>query len=104
MFTPFGFGRESLCAVLGYSGFGGASREAIVGLHSVVEGAAFGEARHRLFADGSGNGLFDAIGSLSGGSSVVVGLFIAAAVFVWLSLRYIPHNAAGVVEKLWSLS
>jgi len=35
---------------------------------------------------------------------VVMGLLAAVAAFVWLSLRYIPHNSVGVVEKLWSLS
>jgi uncharacterized membrane protein YqiK len=35
---------------------------------------------------------------------VVIGLLALAAVVIWLSLRYIPHNSVGVVEKLWSLA
>jgi uncharacterized membrane protein YqiK len=35
---------------------------------------------------------------------VVMALLAAAAAFVWISLRYIPHNSVGVVEKLWSLT
>jgi uncharacterized membrane protein YqiK len=29
-------------------------------------------------------------------------VLLAAAVFCWLTTRYIPHNQVGVVEKLWS--
>ncbi|MFN0050750.1 MAG: SPFH domain-containing protein [Planctomycetales bacterium] len=29
-------------------------------------------------------------------------VLMAGLVFVWLSVRYIPHNKVGVVEKLWS--
>ncbi|MBI3862675.1 MAG: hypothetical protein HY290_12365 [Planctomycetia bacterium] len=45
---------------------------------------------------------FDSIWSLGGFGQIAVGLLIAAAVVVWLGVRYIPHNKVGIVEKLWS--
>ncbi len=57
-----------------------------------------------LFAQGSVRSFGDWASSLGVGALVVMGLLTAAAVFAWLSMRYIPHNSVGVVEKLWSLS
>ncbi len=57
-----------------------------------------------LFAQGSVQSFGDWASSLGVGVLVVMALFMAAALFVWLSMRYIPHNSVGVVEKLWSLS
>jgi uncharacterized membrane protein YqiK len=37
-------------------------------------------------------------------TGTLLALLAAAAFLAWVSLRYIPHNAVGVVEKLWSLS
>src|SRR5262249_2234464 len=36
------------------------------------------------------------------GALALLMLLFAAAVFAWLTMRYIPHNSVGVVEKLWS--
>src|SRR5258708_1512873 len=41
---------------------------------------------------------------LSGTALVALGVVAAFVMIAWLSVRYIPHNAVGVVEKLWSLS
>ena len=57
-----------------------------------------------LFAQGSVPSGLDWLWSFGTTALVVMGLLAAAAAFVWLSLRYIPHNSVGVVEKLWSLS
>jgi hypothetical protein len=54
-----------------------------------------------VFAQGSMPSGLDWISSFGGIALTVMG---AAVVFVWLSLRYIPHNSVGVVEKLWSAS
>ncbi len=43
----------------------------------------------------------------SGWSHTIIGLLIAALailVFCWLTLRYIPNDSLGIVEKLWSAS
>ncbi|HEY3967691.1 MAG TPA: SPFH domain-containing protein [Planctomycetaceae bacterium] len=57
-----------------------------------------------VLAQGSMNSGFDWLWSLSGWVLFGMGLLLAAAVFVWLSVRYIPHNMVGVVEKLWSMA
>lgn len=46
----------------------------------------------------------EALGALLG-STLELSLALAlCALVVWLTVRYIPHNAVGVVEKLWSLN
>ena len=57
-----------------------------------------------VLAQGSVRSLGDWASSFGIGALVVMGLLMAVAVFAWLSMRYIPHNSVGVVEKLWSLS
>src|SRR5579872_6765939 len=42
--------------------------------------------------------------NLGGAALAAAGLAFVALFCVWVSLRYIPHNSVGVVEKLWSLS
>jgi uncharacterized membrane protein YqiK len=44
------------------------------------------------------------LSGLAGWVSVVAFLFGALAFAAWVTVRYIPHNAVGVVEKLWSAS
>src|SRR5688572_23556298 len=47
----------------------------------------------------------DYVGVLQTAASGAMLLALAAAVagfFAWLTVRYIPHNYVGVVEKLWS--
>src|SRR5262245_52344875 len=57
-----------------------------------------------VFAQVSLRSGFDGLSSIGGVTLSVMGLLMALAVFAWLSVRYIPHNAVGVVVKLWSLS
>lgn len=57
-----------------------------------------------LLAQGSVRSFGDWASSFGVGALVVMALLMAATVFAWLSMRYIPHNSVGVVEKLWSLS
>jgi uncharacterized membrane protein YqiK len=47
---------------------------------------------------------FDWMSSFSGLVGLGIGLLALLAGGAWLSLRYIPHNLVGVVEKLWSPS
>jgi uncharacterized membrane protein YqiK len=57
-----------------------------------------------VLAQGGGRSNFDVLLSLGSTTLIVLGLLFAAAVFVWLTVRYIPHNSVGVVEKMWSAS
>ncbi len=46
----------------------------------------------------------DALGAILG-FILEWGLYVAIAAFVvWLTVRYIPHNSVGIVEKLWSFN
>ncbi len=57
-----------------------------------------------VLAQTSMTSAFDWMASFSDAIALAIGLFAFAAGGVWLSLRYIPHNSVGVVEKLWSPS
>lgn len=57
-----------------------------------------------LLAQGSVNSSFDWLWSLGSTTLNVLCVLAAVAFLIWLSVRYIPHNAVGVVEKLWSRS
>lgn len=56
-----------------------------------------------VFAQGSVRAL-DWLASLGFWGATVVVLSASSLFIAWLCLRYIPHNAVGVVEKLWSAS
>lgn len=57
-----------------------------------------------VLADVSFRALHDAVGTPGVTAIVVLLALVVALKVAWLSLRYIPHNAVGVVEKLWSVS
>jgi len=57
-----------------------------------------------VLAQGSFGSSLDWVWSLGTGILTALGLCLAAAFAAWLSVRYIPHNSVGVVEKLWSMS
>ena len=57
-----------------------------------------------LLADVSFGALHDTFGTFGVTILVMLLLAIIALKAAWLTLRFIPHNAVGVVEKLWSAS
>src|SRR5258708_4351136 len=57
-----------------------------------------------VLAQGSMRDGIDWLSSLGSTALVAIGVLVTIMAFVWLSLRYIPHNSVAVVEKLWSLS
>ena len=61
-------------------------------------------AQRTVLAQGTWTTGLDWFWSLGGTALVTLALLAIVGVSVWMSLRYIPHNSVGVVEKLWSLS
>lgn len=46
--------------------------------------------------------IVDNLGWLAGGVGVLLALLVIALLGAWVSVRYIPHNSVGIVEKYWS--
>src|SRR5258708_26797192 len=59
---------------------------------------------HFVLAQDSLRSGFEWILPAGGAEQAVMGSLFVLAIAVWMSLRYIPHNLVGVVEKLWSAS
>src|SRR5262245_19777108 len=59
---------------------------------------------HFVLAQGPFSSVLDRFVSSGGAAQAVMGLLFLLAIAAWMSVRYIPHNSVGVVEKLWSLS
>src|SRR5262245_59951155 len=59
---------------------------------------------HFVLAQVPFSSILDSFLPSGGFEQTVMGILFLLAITAWMSVRYIPHNAVGVVEKLWSLS